>query len=46
MEARNEFLARIALQAEPMLLTDVGEKDHIITLSLAHWAHPPSTEPA
>ena len=36
----------IALQAEPMLLTDVGEKGHIITLSLAHWAHPPSTEPA
>ena len=35
----------IALQAKPMLLTDVGEKYHIISLPLAHWAYPPRTKP-
>jgi hypothetical protein len=28
-----------------MLLTDVGQKHHIISLPLAHWAYPPSMEP-
>ena len=35
----------IALQAQAVLLTDMGQKHHIIALSLAHWTYPPSTEP-
>ena len=35
----------MALQAKPMLLMNMGQKHHIIALSLAHWTYPPSTEP-
>ena len=35
----------IALQAQAVLLTDMGQQHHIIALSLAHWTYPPSTNP-
>jgi hypothetical protein len=28
-----------------MLLTDMGQKHHVVPLALAHWAVPPSTKP-
>jgi hypothetical protein len=37
--------ASAALQAQAMLFADVGEKDPIISLPLAHWAYPPRTTP-
>lgn len=35
----------IALQADPMLRANLGQKHHIIPLALAHWTVPPHTTP-
>jgi len=34
----------VAFQAQAVLFTDMSQDHHIITLSLAHRAHPPRAE--
>jgi hypothetical protein len=35
----------IAMKAETVLFTDMGQDHHIIALTLAHRTHPPRTQP-